>query len=189
MGIILYPPFLSNTTRAKEEKTPHSKGANKLEQFMETFFWGTWGCTDSEKLKVLLWGLLSHKGPFLEFYDKTNLLVGLTTWPSLCFFFFLFLFFYFFPSIFSFYSFFSFYFFFFLLSFLSILFFINDVSKVSFFLKIHIFTSKYTFLPQNSQNTHFCVWKIHIFTSKYTFFPWPIHIFGKCQNFEWQGCN
>ena len=52
-----------------------------------------------------------------------------------------------------------------------------------------ILFSKYTFLPQNIQNTHFCVWKIHIFTPKYTFFPRPIHIFGKCQNFEWQVCN
>ena len=28
---------------------------------METFFWDTWECTDSEKLKILLWGLLSQK--------------------------------------------------------------------------------------------------------------------------------
>ena len=65
MGIILTLHFFPNT-RAKDEKMPLSKGSKNFaqEKFMETFFWDTWGCIDSEKLKVLLWGLLSHKRSF-----------------------------------------------------------------------------------------------------------------------------
>ena len=55
MDIMYILHFFPNT-RAKEEKTPFSKGSKKFaqEQFTETFFWDTRGCTDFEKLKILL---------------------------------------------------------------------------------------------------------------------------------------
>ena len=65
----------SDSDRAKEEKTPFSKGSKNFaqEQFSETFFSGTLeGVLIPKKLKILLRGLLSHKGPFLEFYDQTT---------------------------------------------------------------------------------------------------------------------
>ena len=46
-GHYLKPPFFPNT-KAKDEKTPFQRAPKILsqEQFMETFSWGTWGCTD-----------------------------------------------------------------------------------------------------------------------------------------------
>ena len=75
MGIIYTLQFFP-IQGLKMKKRPFQMALKNFaqKQFMETFFWDTWGCTDSEKLKILLWGLLSHKGPFLEFYDQTNVL-------------------------------------------------------------------------------------------------------------------
>ena len=78
-GNYFKPPFFP-IQELKRKKRPFQRALKIFakEQFIETFFWGTWGCTDSEKLKILLWGLLSHKGPFLEFYNQTSWVV-LTT--------------------------------------------------------------------------------------------------------------
>ena len=53
----------SMSIRAKEEKTHLSKGFKIFcpRAIHGDFFWGTTGCSDFEKLKILLWGLLSHK--------------------------------------------------------------------------------------------------------------------------------
>ena len=75
-GHYLNPPIFPKT-RAKEEKKPLSKSSKKClpkRNSWRLFFWDTWGCTDSEKLKIFLLGLLSYKGPFLEFYDQTIML-------------------------------------------------------------------------------------------------------------------
>ena len=49
---------------------PDSKGYKTFakEQFNETFFLGTGECSESEKLKIMLWGLLSQR-----YYTTTRL--------------------------------------------------------------------------------------------------------------------
>ena len=57
----------------KRKKTPLSKGSKNLtqEQFMETFFWDTWGCSDSEKLKNIA---VRTFVPPIFYYDQTSIL-------------------------------------------------------------------------------------------------------------------
>ena len=68
-GHCVYPPFFPNTG-AKKEKTPFSKGSKNFcpRAIYGDFFLDTRVCIDSEKLKILLWGLLSNK-----FYTTTRL--------------------------------------------------------------------------------------------------------------------
>ena len=52
----LNPPFFPNTRDMREKKLPFQMALKTFaqEQFMETFFWSTRRCTDSEKLKIFL---------------------------------------------------------------------------------------------------------------------------------------